>query len=162
MNALSDISTIRLLYRASMAGVRIRLIVRGICCLRPGVPGLSGNIEVVSIVGRFLEHSRIYYFRNGGEDEMYIGSADLMSRNIDRRVEVLFPIEEPDRIRRLREGVLETYLADDVKSRVMLSNGSYVRKKAADPKKRVNAQERLLGLRRAEVENRPARSKPHP
>jgi polyphosphate kinase len=143
MNALSDLRMIRLLYRASMAGVRCDLIVRGICCLRPGIPGLSENIEVTSIVGRFLEHSRVYYFHNGGEEQIYLGSADLMSRNIDRRVEVLFPLESERLVRHIKEEVLATYLADSVKSRRMQSNGTYVRKKS-DSKKKVDSQARLL------------------
>ncbi len=131
-NALVDKSMIRLLYRASSAGVRIELIVRGICCLRPGVEGVSENITVRSVVGRFLEHSRIYYFHNGGNPEVYLGSADLMPRNIDRRVEVLFPIEEAEHVRYLRDDVLETYLRDNVKARIMQPDGTYVRAKAGD------------------------------
>ena len=149
MNGLVDVSLIRILYSASQAGVKVQLIVRGICCLRPGVPGISDNIEVVSIVGRFLEHSRIYYFRNGGEEEIYIGSADLMPRNIDHRVEALFPLEDQHLVQRVRDEVLAVHLADNVKARRMLSNGSYVRKTAGDGRRKINAQERMLGIHRA-------------
>jgi polyphosphate kinase len=148
MNALVDAPLIRALYRASQAGVKIQLLVRGICCLRPGVPGVSENIEVISIVGRFLEHSRVYYFRNGGEEEIYIGSADLMPRNIDHRVEVLFPLDDPALVQRVREQILAVYLADNVKARRMLSNGTYVMKPAGESRKRVNSQEMLLAKRR--------------
>ncbi len=148
MNALVDVPLIQALYRASQAGVKIQLLVRGICCLRPEVPGVSDNIEVTSIVGRFLEHSRIYYFANGGEEEIYIGSADLMPRNIDQRVEVLFPLDDPDMVRRIRDQVLAIYLADNVKSRRMLPSGAYVRKRPGEGKKRVDAQEWLLEKRR--------------
>ena len=102
MNALVDAEMIDALYRASQAGVKIDLIVRGICCLRPGVPGVSDNIRVVSIVGRFLEHSRIWQFANGGDEEFYIGSADWMPRNFDRRVEAVAPVETPALHERLR------------------------------------------------------------
>src|SRR5450755_4976214 len=106
MNALQDPAMIELLYRASQAGVRVDLLVRGLCCLRPGIPGVSQNIQVISVIGRFLEHSRIYYFRNGGDEEVYAGSADLMPRNLDRRVEILFPIEDPCLVRRIRDEIL--------------------------------------------------------
>ena len=131
MNALVDHKIIRLLYQASQAGVKIDLLVRGICCLRPGVPGVSDNIQVTSVVGRFLEHSRIYYFHNGGEEEVYLGSADLMPRNLDRRVEVLFPLEDPDLIRHIKDQILGPYMADNVKAREMRSDGTYVRRRAA-------------------------------
>jgi polyphosphate kinase len=127
MNALVDPQMIDLLYGASRAGVTVDLIVRGICCLRPGLPGVSDNISVVSVVGRFLEHSRAYYFANGGQPELYLGSADLMERNLDRRVEVLFPIEDA----RLREHVvrdiLAVYLQDNVQARRLRADGSYER-----------------------------------
>ncbi len=127
MNALEDPGMIKLLYRASQARVQIDLLVRGLCCLRPGIPGISENIRVISILGRFLEHSRIFYFRNGGQEEIYLGSADLMPRNLIRRVEVMFPIEDPKLIRRLKDEILETYLADRVRARFMHSDGSYTR-----------------------------------
>ena len=149
VNSLAERETIRLLYEASRAGVKIQLLVRGICCLRPGVPGVSENIEVTSIVGRFLEHSRVYYFHNGGEEEIYIGSADLMSRNIDHRVEVLAPIRDPGLVRSIRDGVLKTYLADNVKARQMNAAGNYTRKKPAGGKAPVNSQECLLERRKA-------------
>jgi polyphosphate kinase len=147
MNSLVDPKIIRTLYKASQAGVRIQLLVRGICCLRPGVPGVSDNIEVTSIVGRFLEHSRIFYFRNGGEEEVYIGSADLMPRNIDHRVEVLVPIREPAMIRHLRDDVLAVYLADNVKAREMNTTGVYTRRKSG-VKAKVNSQEWFIRQRR--------------
>jgi len=129
MNALVDCEMIRLLYRASQAGVKVDLLVRGICCLRPDIPGVSENIRVISVVGRFLEHSRIYYFRNNNEEEIYAGSADLMPRNLDRRVEVLFPVEDRKYVRYLRDEVLAVYLADNIKARVMRPDGSYLRRR---------------------------------
>jgi polyphosphate kinase len=146
MNSLSDPRLIRALYKASRAGVKIQLLVRGICSLRPGVSGISDNIEVVSVVGRFLEHSRVYYFRNGGAEEVYIGSADLMSRNIDNRVEVLVPIKDPEIIRTICDKVLPVYLADNVKARQMNSSGGYARRKPAG-RHAVNSQELLLKQR---------------
>ena len=135
MNALEDQPMIEALYRASQAGVKIDLLVRGLCCLRPGLPGISETITVTSIVGRFLEHSRIYYFYNGGNEEVYLGSADLMPRNLSRRVEVVFPVENPKLIRRLRDEILATYMADNVKARRLDSDGKYtrVRPKAGEP-----------------------------
>lgn len=127
MNSLVDKDIIDLLYEASQAGVKVDLLVRGICCLRPGVKDLSENITVTSIVGRFLEHSRIYYFWNRGREEVYLGSADLMPRNLDHRVEVVFPVENPEHIRYLRDRVLETYLQDNRRARRMLPDGRYQR-----------------------------------
>ncbi len=127
MNSLVDREVIKALYRASIAGVEIDLIIRGICCLRPGVPGWSETIRVKSIVGRFLEHSRVYYFRNGGDVQIYMGSADMMERNLDRRVEILFPIEDPAHKARLSEELLPAYLRDTVNSHVLLSDGTYQR-----------------------------------
>ena len=125
MNALEDGPVIKLLYQASQAGVSTDLIVRGACCLRPQVPSVSENINVRSVLGRFLEHSRIFYFRNNGAEECYLGSADLMPRNLNRRVEVLFPVTQPDMIKRLRDEVLHSYLHDEVGARHMHQDGSY-------------------------------------
>ncbi|HTC88420.1 MAG TPA: polyphosphate kinase 1 [Bryobacteraceae bacterium] len=147
-NALVDPEVIRLLYRASQAGVRIQLLVRGICSLRPGLAGISENIEVTSVVGRFLEHSRIYYFHNGGDEEVYLGSADLMERNLDHRVEILFPLADDKLIARVRDELLKGYLSDTANARRMLSDGSYVRKKAAPGKSAVNCQESWIPKRR--------------
>jgi len=122
MNSLVDYQCIRELYRASQAGVKVDLIVRGICCLRPSIFGLSENIRVTSIVGRFLEHSRAYYFRNGGKEEIFIGSPDLMPRNLDNRVEILFPISA-EYIPVVRDVILGTHLKDNVKARLLLPNG---------------------------------------
>jgi len=130
MNALEDSGMMQLLCEASRAGVRVDLLVRGICCLRPGIAGVSENIRVISIVGRFLEHSRIFYFRNGGNEEVYLGSADLMPRNLNRRIEVLFPIGTPGLVRRVRAEILDRYLSDDANARYMMSNGSYTPKPA--------------------------------
>ena len=127
INALVDPEIIATLYQASQAGVRIDLIVRGICCLRPGIAGVSDNIRVRSILGRFLEHSRIFYFGNGGDEEIYLGSADLMQRNLDERVETLFPIEDPMLRTAIRERVLDPLLADTVNARELLPDGRYVR-----------------------------------
>lgn len=125
INSLTDAGLIQELYEASQAGVEIDLIIRGICSLRPGVAGLSTNIRVRSIVGRFLEHSRIYYFSNGGAEEVYLGSADWMQRNLDRRVEVVFPILDPEICKYLRSSVLEAYLKDNVNARILRSDGTY-------------------------------------
>jgi len=144
MNSLMDTSIIRLLYQASQAGVQIELIVRGICSLRPGLEGISENIRVRSIVGRFLEHSRIFYFHNGGDEEIYLGSADLMPRNLNHRVEVLFPIESPKLVQQLREEVLAVYLADNIKARIMLSDGSYLRSAPTESQPLINSQAWLL------------------
>jgi polyphosphate kinase len=145
MNALVDPDMIRLLYRASRMGVRIDLLVRGVCCLRPGLPGVSENIRVTSIVGRFLEHSRIFYFRNGGKEEIYLGSADLMPRNLNRRVEILFPVENEELRERIRDEILTDYLMDNVKARRMHPDGSYKRAPRADGQPPWNSQEVLLG-----------------
>ncbi len=129
VNAITDDQMIRVLYRASQAGVQIDLIVRGICSLRPGIPGVSDTITVRSIVGRFLEHSRIYWFRNGGHEEMYIGSADLMERNLDRRVETLAPVRDTEMLEHLRDVVLQSYLHDTDRAMVLDSAGHYEKPK---------------------------------
>jgi len=143
-NAVADQAMIRTLYRASQAGVPIDLIVRGVCCLRPGIPGISDTISVRSIVGRFLEHSRIYYFLNGGEEEVYIGSADLMERNLDRRVEVLCPVANSALKRHLRDTVLEALLSDTERAWQLQTDGSYVRAAAPEGTPPLNSQQFLL------------------
>ena len=127
-----------------MAGVHIDLIVRGICCLRPGIPGVSDNIRVRSVVGRFLEHSRAWYFRNGGNEELYLGSADLMPRNLNERVEVMVRLEDARLKKRMRDEILSVYLADNVKAHELMPDGRYVRvfRQATEPP--INSQACLL------------------
>lgn len=153
MNALLDKNIVAALYSASQAGVQIDLLVRGICALRPGVRGVSDRIRVRSIVGRFLEHSRIYYFSNGGVEEVYIGSADWMPRNLYERVEVVFPIKDTFLRERVHREILDAYLADNVKARTLQRDGTYVRAWQAQGKRKpptgtgaFNAQEFLIGL----------------
>ncbi len=140
MNALVDVEMIDLLYKASQAGVRVDLIIRGICSLRPGLAGISENITVVSLVGRFLEHARIYYFENGGDPNLYLGSADLMTRNLDRRVEALFPVEAPALRDYVVKDVLSTLLADNVNASRLRSDGAWERIRPEPRKRRVDAQ----------------------
>ncbi len=140
MNALEDAGMIRLLYEASQTGVQIDLIVRGVCSLRPGVPGVSETIRVRSIIGRFLEHSRIYHFHNGGDERVFVGSADLMPRNLNRRVEILFPVEDGKLVRRLRDRILAKYLEDESGTRIMNSEGCYIRAKRTPGKRLASAQ----------------------
>jgi polyphosphate kinase len=147
VNALVDRALIRLLYRASRAGVDVDLLVRGICCLRPGLPGVSDRIRVTSIVGRFLEHSRVFYFLNGGAEEVFLGSADLMPRNIFRRVEVLFPVTDPRHVAALRDEILAVYLADNLKARRMCPDGSYQRVRIPEGEAPMSAQAWLLRRR---------------
>ncbi len=140
VNSLQDRDIVRALYRASQAGVKVMLNVRGICCLRPGVPGVSDNIEVRSIVDRYLEHARIFYFRNGGHEEVYLSSADWMYRNLERRIEAIFPVTSPPLRRRLVD-ILKVYFADNVKARVLLPDGTYTKPRQEGPPLR--AQERF-------------------
>ncbi|HEX3846574.1 MAG TPA: polyphosphate kinase 1 [Steroidobacteraceae bacterium] len=142
LNALTEPTVIQALYKASRAGVNIELIVRGVCCLRPGVPGVSDRIKVRSIVGRFLEHSRVYYFENAGEREIYCGSADWMDRNLFRRIEVGFPVEAPELKARVAED-LNLYLSDSTQAWLMDSEGKYTRAEGSD---QIGAQSRLLML----------------
>jgi polyphosphate kinase len=144
MNGLIDRRTVEALYAASQAGVEIDLIVRGVCSLRPGVKGLSERIRVRSIVGRFLEHSRIFCFANGGEEEIYCGSADWMPRNLTERCEVLFPILQPDLKKRLRDEILQAYLKDNVKARLLQPDGEYVRAPRTGPL--FSAQDHLVAM----------------
>jgi polyphosphate kinase len=151
MNSLVDEETIRALYDASRAGVRIRLNVRGVCCLRPGVKGVSDTIEVVSIVDRFLEHARVYYFRNGGDEEVYLSSADWMPRNLDRRIELLVPVQAPAARNRVLE-VLDAMFQDNVKGRRLLPDGAYRRRKPGKGEDPFRAQMRLYEIGRRLLE----------
>jgi len=144
MNALEDTEMIRLLYEASQAGVTVELLVRGICCLRPGIAGISDKIKVISIIGRFLEHSRIYYFENAGEPELYAGSADLMPRNLDHRVEIIFPVTDAKLVKRVRVEVLSRYLCDGKNSRIMQSDGTYQREPRGESKGGPDSQQLFL------------------
>jgi polyphosphate kinase len=154
INGLLEPAVVQAIYRASQAGVKIDLICRGVCALRPGIPGLSDNVRVVSIVDRFLEHSRIFYFGNGGDPQVYIGSADWMDRNLSRRVEVVFPIEPPELKQRLIRDILEISLKDNTKAREMQPDGTYnrIKPKAGEPA--VRSQERFLEQARASAARR--------
>jgi polyphosphate kinase len=154
MNALEDPEMIKLLYRASQAGVRVDLLVRGLCCLRPGIPGVSENISVKSTIGRFLEHARIFYFRNGGKEEVYAGSADLMPRNLNRRVEVVFPVKDTRLVSRLRDEILEVYLADTVNVHEMQTDGSYRRPWRSETVGGIDSHQRCMTARPGEIEAR--------
>ncbi|RME69979.1 MAG: polyphosphate kinase 1 [Chloroflexi bacterium] len=145
MNALIDPEFVRQLYRASQAGVQVQLIARSMCSLRPGIPHLSDNIRVISIVGRFLEHSRIYYFHNGGNPDIYLGSADLMPRNLDRRIETLFPIEDPA-LQQEVINILEISWADNVNARLQLADGSYIRLKPGENEPPRDSQAEFMAL----------------
>ena len=143
MNALEDGDICKALYRASLAGVKIDLYVRDTCRLRPGIPGLSDNIRVVSIVGRFLEHARIYYFRNGGAEEYFIASADAMKRNLEARVEILCPVDPPELIRELRM-IFDTHDSDQRSAWDMQSNGTYVQRSSSDEVTASNGSHRMM------------------
>ncbi len=144
LNSLVDPHMIQLLYQASQAGVKVDLLVRGMCCLRPGIKGISENIRVISIVGRYLEHSRLFYFHNDGKENIYLGSADLMTRNLNHRVEVVFPIESKDHIKYLRHNVLDTYLKDNTRARILQSDGTYIRLAPEAGKDIVDVQEKFM------------------
>jgi polyphosphate kinase len=146
INGLLEPAIVQALYRASQAGVRIEIICRGICALRPGLPGVSDNIRVTSIVDRFLEHSRIFYFANGGDPEVYIGSADWMDRNLSRRVEVVFPIEPPEMKQRVIRDIMAVSLSDNVKARELLPDGSYRRVTPGPDQPSIRSQERFLEM----------------
>lgn len=141
MNSLTDKKVIKKLYEASQSGVKIKLIIRGICCLKPGIKGVSENIEVISIVGRFLEHSRIYYFHHNSKEKMYLSSADMMTRNMIKRVEILFPILDPKVVNRLKD-ILNLQLNDGLKGRIQNSDGNYQYNDAGN--KHMNSQEMLM------------------
>ncbi|HZZ79592.1 MAG TPA: polyphosphate kinase 1 [Gemmataceae bacterium] len=162
INGLLEPAIVQALYRASQAGVKIDLICRGICALRPQVPGISDNIRVISIVDRFLEHSRIFYFHNGGDAQVYAGSADWMDRNLSRRVEVLFPVEHPELKNRLVHEVLAICLADNTKARELLPDGTYQRVARGPEQPAVRSQERFLEIAAQNTQRRPMEIPPPP
>ena len=143
MNSLTDKDLMMKLYEASIAGVKIELIIRGICCIRPGISGISENITVTSIVGRFLEHSRIFWFHHNGEHNVYLSSADMMTRNMIKRVEILFPIYAPEIKNRIQR-IMESQLIDNQKARIQDSNGKYHYKENHNSDERINSQEMFL------------------
>jgi polyphosphate kinase len=149
LNAVVDAQVIRALYRASQAGVKIDLVVRGICCLKPGVPGLSDNIRVTSILGRFLEHTRVFVFENAGDPEIYFSSADWMPRNLNRRVEAMWIVEEPTIKERVLNHIIPTILSDTAKSYVLQPDGRYLRPAPPAEGPRISSQE--MFIRYAEI-----------
>lgn len=151
MNALSERDVIKALYRASQAGVQIDLLVRGVCCLRPDVPGFSDNIRVVSIVDRFLEHSRIFYFESDGKRDVYVSSADWMNRNFQRRVEVMFPVEDPKLRARIVEEILQISLCDNLRVRKLRKDGSYERVQPMPQEQTLRSQARFVELAKAQA-----------
>jgi polyphosphate kinase len=157
MNSLVDQEVIEALYQASQAGVKVELIVRGVCCLRPGVPGVSENITVRSIVGRFLEHSRIFYFENNAQPKIFVGSADWMPRNFFRRIEVVFPIEEPSLRDRISNQILATQLADTAKASLLNSEGVYQRPQVRKESELRNSQSEFMALALGESKPRKRR-----
>ena len=153
MNSLSDPDVIAKLYEASAAGVKIQLIVRGICCLRTGIPGVSDNIEVHSIVGRFLEHSRIYYFYHDGNEDVYLASADMMTRNLDRRVELLFPVEQEDLHQRTMR-IFEIMWADNVQARLLVCDRfTHINRRNQEP---LSSQDRFIDQAARQIEKQKA------
>jgi polyphosphate kinase len=144
MNSLIEPGVIRALYHASGAGVQIKLLVRGVCCLRPGVPGISENIEVRSVLGRFLEHSRVFYFGNDGQPELYLSSADWMPRNFFRRVEVAFPIKDSKLRDRVAEESLFSYMRDNTCAWILQKDGGYLRQSPAPGEQPYSVQQDLL------------------
>lgn len=148
MNALVEPTVIDALYRAAQARVKIDLVVRGTCCLRPGIPGLSEDIRVISIVDRFLEHSRIFYFENAGDPEVFLGSADWMPRNFYRRIELMFPVEDARLKARIINELLPVILSDNVKARQLGSDGAYVRLTPAAGQEPIRSQAVLQALAR--------------
>ena len=154
LNRLADTEIVNALYEASQAGVEIDRIIRGISTVRPGVPGVSDNIRVRSIVGRLLEHSRVYYFENGGNYEIYMGSSDWMPRNLDRRVEILTPVEQPAIREYLKNSYLTTYLADNTKAWELRTDGTYEKAASGEESPARNSQDEFqgdLGLYPAEL-----------